>query len=89
MKTADEITNLKCLWLDDPHWDIENTEGFEAHRDELREYRRIVEAEREWEQRKRLDAKAGNLGCPGNLKLAAYVDRLESRLDKLEDSQKL
>lgn len=39
-KTPEEIESLKRSWFSDPCWDIEETEGFEAHRDELLEYHR-------------------------------------------------
>lgn len=35
-KSREEIEQLKTSWEFDPCWDIEDTEGFEAHRDELR-----------------------------------------------------
>lgn len=35
IRTPEEIEALKKNWLQDPCWDIEDTEGFEAHRDEL------------------------------------------------------
>lgn len=38
VKTAEEIEHLKSNWFADPCWDIEETEGFEAHRAELLEY---------------------------------------------------
>ena len=38
-KTANEIAELKRGWSADPCWDIEDTEGFEAHRDELKTFR--------------------------------------------------
>jgi hypothetical protein len=38
-KTEGEIKDLKQDWLDDPCWDIEDTKGFEAHRQELYIYR--------------------------------------------------
>ena len=34
-KEANEIEALKRSWERDPTWDIEDTEGFEAYRDEL------------------------------------------------------
>ena len=39
MKTNDEIETLKQSWRRDPCWDIEDTEGFEDHRAELKAYR--------------------------------------------------
>lgn len=44
-KSADDIEALKQNWRFDPCWDIEETEGFEAHRAELKAYRERVEAE--------------------------------------------
>lgn len=39
-----KIDQLKASWHGDRSWDIEDTEGFEEHRDELRAYRLDVEA---------------------------------------------
>lgn len=47
-RTPEEIADLKKSWKSDPCWDIEDTEGFEAHRDELRLYHE--EQVREWER---------------------------------------
>ncbi len=44
MKTRREIETLKAGWLRDPCWDIETTETFEAHRDELLAFRQATEA---------------------------------------------
>jgi len=38
MATQEEINKLKENWESDPCWDIEDTEGFEAHHDELLAY---------------------------------------------------
>lgn len=46
-KTNEEIQSLKDGWRKDPCWDIEDTEGFEEHYDELLAYRRQVEFEAE------------------------------------------
>lgn len=34
-RSNEEVERLKQNWMNDPCWDIENTEGFEAHHDEL------------------------------------------------------
>jgi hypothetical protein len=47
MKTAEEIENLKKSWMRDSCWDIETTEGFEEHHDELLKFRKDCEAEGE------------------------------------------
>lgn len=44
MATKEEIEKLKMNWLTDPCWDIEVTEGFEEHAEELLLYRKEVEA---------------------------------------------
>lgn len=84
MKVEYEITQLKINWLNDPCFDIEDTEGFEDHRKELLAFRQ--HAERKWAEKREADlaVKADAIGCPGNLKLAAYVKQLEQRLFTLE-----
>lgn len=59
MPTKAELDKLKESWLKDPCWDIEETEGFEEHKEELRAFR--LEKESEWEieakdERERRDA---------------------------------
>jgi hypothetical protein len=46
MKTREEVESLKRSWRNDPIWDIEDTEGFEEHREELLAFR--VEMEEKW-----------------------------------------
>ena len=47
MKTREEVEALKRNWLEDPCWDIEDTEGFEEYAVELRGYH--VEWRSRWE----------------------------------------
>ena len=44
MKTQDEVEALKANWINEPSWDIEETEGFEGHRAELVAFRQEWEA---------------------------------------------
>lgn len=44
-KTKEEIRDLCEQWASDPCWDIEETEGFEAHFSELLAYRQKYEQE--------------------------------------------
>jgi|GEM_PF-1405279 len=44
-QTPEEIEKLKVNWSKDPCWDIEDTEGFEAHHDELLKWREEREAD--------------------------------------------
>jgi hypothetical protein len=46
-KTREEIEALKENWRKDPCWDIEGTQEFEEHAEELLAYRLDVEAEAE------------------------------------------
>lgn len=45
-KNKNEIESLKQQWVNDPIWDLENTEGFEAHGEELLAFR--LKKEKEW-----------------------------------------
>jgi hypothetical protein len=62
MKTQEELQNLKEDWLKDPCWDIENSEGFEDHKNELLAFREQAQAD--WEER-------------AQQKLAARVEKIE------------
>ncbi len=46
MKTRAEIDELILAWRADPEWELEETEGFEDHKDELLAVRLKCEAER-------------------------------------------
>jgi chromosome segregation ATPase len=87
-KTRAEIEHLKQNWLDDPCWDIERTEGFEDHHDELKAFHDgITEKRRQKDQAEHeariaaLDTKAG-LG--GNRALAEYIISLEDRIATID-----
>lgn len=84
MKSPQELSDLKGQWLNDPCWDIEATEGFEAHRAELLAFREQQEVKWTNEIESRAQAKSIQLGVPGNMALANYVLALEHRLSALE-----
>lgn len=79
----DDIKQLKGEWLHDPCWNIEDTEGFEAYRDELLAFRLATEAAQAAVWKATLEDKAEAIGCPLNTKLAEYVLRLEACIDRL------
>jgi len=54
-KSTEEIEKLKRNWLADPCWDIETTEGFEDHVEELLNFRRSTETEFEAKKKERED----------------------------------
>lgn len=85
MKTTEEIQELKIAWRNDPIWDIEDTEGFEEHYDELLTYRKRVEQKREDQRNRELALKAEKIGTPGNVTLAKYIDYMEWRIKQLEE----
>lgn len=82
MKTRAEIEALKFQWTEDPCWDLEETDGFENHREELREYRQDVERRQASALLTRRTRRAKELGV--SLELAIYIETLEARLEKLE-----
>ena len=62
-KSREEIENLKHGWRKDPIWDIEDTPGFEAHRDELVQFRH--EQEQRWKElREKRQQELSSLVCP-------------------------
>lgn len=84
LKTKDEIEKLKRNWESDPCWDIEKTESFEAHHDELLAYR--LEKEAKWEQERfdEIDNKALELQC--SFELAEYIMGLERQLASMNEA---
>ena len=82
MKTRRDIEQLKAGWLRDPLWDIEDTEGFEAHHDELVQFRETVQAR--WraavdERERALDAEAERIGVHGLLRLLREAEARQQR----------
>lgn len=90
MKTLQEIEDLKTNWNYDPCWDIECTEGFEEHKDELLAYR--LKREAYWES-KRESRVAEEMQQMGLTDRAIYnlfkgmeytITLLEKRIEQLE-----
>ncbi len=80
IRTPAEIAELKQHWLQDPCWDIEDTEGFEAHRDELLNFRLLHRAMREEIELSRKTRRSSELAIPGNIALLDYLESLEERI---------
>lgn len=82
VKSADEIQKLKDGWRHDPCWDIEDTEGFEAHKEELLKYR--LEQEAIWKERneKRIAEEMTKMGIT-NRDTYYYLKGLEHRIESL------
>jgi len=82
MATENELKELKAQWKADPCWDIEDTEGFEEHAEELKQYRLTTEAEWEDNYKSLVSMKAEKLNC--SFETASYFLRLEQRIERLE-----
>ncbi len=76
-KETNEIEALKRNWHRDPAWEIEDTEGFEEHREELLAY--SVESKARWkDQRGKKDKRLRSLYCPRRQHPGAqYPERCE------------
>jgi len=83
MKTKQELDALKADWLYDPCWDIEDTEGFEGHREELKAWR--IEREQKWQAQEleRVTKKADELKC--SVELVGYLELLEYRIRQIDN----
>lgn len=79
MATTNEIEALKKNWRYDPCWDIEDTKGFEEHKEELLAYR--LETEKKWRtvEDERINARAKLLEC--SPALVRYLENLERKID--------
>lgn len=80
-KSREEIENLKKEWLFDPIWDIEHTEGFESHFEELKEFRLERKKKIEEENLSKLKQRAIKLGIPDRLDLVKYFESLEDQIE--------
>lgn len=71
-RSKEEIQKLIADWESDPCWDLYETEGFEAHREELKAYQKAREAfweKMQKEEEKRIDERAEKLGIKGLYRL--------------------
>ena len=72
MKTRAEVDVLKRDWEKDPCWDIETSEGFEEHQDELKIFR--LNCEFQWKRKKELhETKLRNKICPVKMMNNSFV----------------
>jgi hypothetical protein len=82
--TTEEIRELKRQWENDPHWDIESTEGFEAHRDELLAFSNKKHDEWDQREKERIAHVAEKMGITGNTAVAYLIESLQRRVTDLE-----
>ena len=82
-KSFYEVRELKANWKSDPIWDIEDTEGFEDHKQELLAYRLEMEASWIKQKEERLQKRATELEC--SVRLVEYIEILEYRLERFDN----
>lgn len=58
MATQQDIEDLKESWKKDPIWDIEDTDGFQEHHDELLKFREDTEIDWQLEEEERIAKRA-------------------------------
>jgi hypothetical protein len=84
-RTGLELAEIKNDWRYDPDFGLlEDAAGFEDHYEELRAWRVAQEERLAAEREAKSLALADDLGCPGNIKLAEFVESLLSRIRRLE-----
>ena len=83
MKSRGQVEQLKRKWVEDPCWDLEDTEGFEEYEQELLHFR--LDMEQQWKREK--DEKE-EVTLDDNLLISVLMSRvgdLEERVDSLEE----
>src|ERR1041385_1197549 len=86
-KTRAEIDNLKRDWQRDGTWDLEETEGFEEHREELLAFR--LEQEARWQRERRYTESPWRLWKGkkiGFIRIGEYGIRFEGTLLQATDA---
>lgn len=83
MPTREEIDELKRQWTNDPCWEIEETEGFEEHFDELWQFHQEWAQQKRDEQARYLQQRAVELGVVDNPTLLATLLKMEQQIDRL------
>lgn len=83
-KSREEIEELKRQWSLDPNWDIESTEGFEDHNEELTTYSQLMHKIWNDQQDQRV---ASDMKRKGITDLATYnwLSKLDDRIQEIED----
>lgn len=91
-RSDEEVKELMRQWETDPNWDIEETEGFEAHYIQLRMFRKETEERWEKEYKEREEAEARSWGLSDHpalyRKMKSMHDtilRLQNEVDRLKD----
>ncbi|MFK7692878.1 hypothetical protein [Paenibacillus sp. HJGM_3] len=86
MKTAQEIERLKQDWLNDPCFDLAETEGFENHKEELLKFQQETEAA--WKSKyeadqAEIDTEAERIGVKGLYRIVLAMQKVHGRAIQL------
>ena len=81
-RTREEIEYLKKDWLNDPCWDLADTEGFEAHKEELEEFEKSQKALWEKKAYEKKMKRIQELKEKYNNDIWEYIYHLEQRLEE-------
>ena len=84
---SNDLDKLKDIWLKDPCWDIEDTEGFEKYRTHLRLFR--IKHEQIWANQyaEKVKAKADSLNV--SINASDRIINYERSLQELNVDQEL
>lgn len=88
-KSKKEIEALKKEWEIDPCWDIEDTEGFEEHREELLGFRKALEAKQVRKRVEEAKVLAREWGLSGNYEFGERMLELLQRVSRIEEAIEL
>ena len=83
MATREELERPMAEWLADPCYDLEDADGFEEHRDELRRYREETTAAFKRKREEILRERAAELGC--TVALCEELERMQRAIEGLQD----
>lgn len=80
-----EIEDLKADWLEDPCWDIETTEGFEDHKEELKTFadEQKTKWKAEWDKKVAEYGKRHSIANPFVAERLFTIEMNLSRIDQL------
>lgn len=84
-QTREAIEKLKIDWRRDPEWNIEETEGFAAHKEELLIFRLQTEIANRESYEKRTAIQLQRLGLGNSETLLYYLQKLEERIERIEN----
>ena len=84
--TRADVETLIAQWTGDPCWDLEDTDGYEAYREELLAVRLVNERRWQRQEAERVQGRCAELGCTPQL--LRYLESLERAIARLEEGRR-